>query len=101
MEFRNRTATFSAVALLTAGLLVGTAAPAQAVLDGCTFTQVSNGYMYSKCTTGSGEQRLVVGYVDRTGGPRRLAEGSWVGVNQESSVGFSGTFLYWWIEKRG
>ncbi|MBB5625342.1 hypothetical protein [Sphaerisporangium krabiense] len=82
----NRTAAVSALALLTASLLVGSASPAHAIQTGCTTWQ--EGYVaYSQCTGGTGRQAVYVSGVHVNPWVGGVAmSGPLVGVGEISSV---------------
>ncbi|MER5327182.1 hypothetical protein [Streptosporangium roseum] len=96
---KSRTAALSAAALLTAGLLVGTASPAHALPEGCTAETWRTDRVSSYCQSGTGEHQIAVSYLHRNG-ERMETRGSWAPVGQTSYAGINGAVLLWWINKR-
>ncbi|MFF4415739.1 hypothetical protein ACFYY8_24695 [Streptosporangium sp. NPDC001559] len=99
MKSRKRAAALSTATFLSVGLLLTTAAPAHAIPDTCTM-DLRGGYGASTCTTGTGEQRLSIAYIDRMN-QRQLVVGNWAPVGGTSSVSFNGSIHLWWVDKRG
>ncbi|MER7134571.1 hypothetical protein [Streptosporangium saharense] len=99
MKSRKRVAALSTAALLSVGLPLTTAAPAYAIPDSCT-VNTWGGYGASTCTTGTGEQRINIAYIDRQN-QRQLVVGNWAPVGGTSSAYFNGSLHLWWLDKRG
>ncbi|MDF5758050.1 hypothetical protein [Spongiactinospora sp. TRM90649] len=91
---RSRAAVVSAIALLTASLLVGTASPAQAAPSGCWAWQEYYARVFSRCTSGTGTQAVhVYGiHINPMNGPWTVT-GPRVGVGETSEVNFPGNIL--------